>query len=286
MVRKMKCPYCGTNVNVSSHWTDATCQNCHQNFEIGVEIFELSEAEQKKEMELATQKIHAEEKAREERAIETKRRLRQMLHIPEPDPHANIKFEDEEEEKKAKQENADDDKKKKLIIIGGIAGIALIFIIVFVIMITSAMKKASSDQTASAPEAKQEQTTEVTQTAADDAISTSEVTSEAHDGGWVDGFSIDSNSSDGRYKIDLQSSDTGEQREVNVKPAVTDNNQSQDSTDQSISENKLPEDKNPESTSSNTSPAASIEEGNADMTPGQVGTDDKEVLNILFNGAE
>lgn len=286
MVRKMKCPYCGTNVNVSSHWTDATCQNCHQNFEIGVEIFELSEAEQKKEMELATQKIHAEEKAREERAIETKRRLRQMLHIPEPDPHANIKFEDEEEEKKAKQENTDNDKRKKLIIIGGIAGIVLIFIIVFAIMITSAMKKVSSDQTASAPEAKPAQTTEVIQTAANDTVLTSEVTSEAHDGGWVDGFSIDSNPSDGRYKIDLQSSDTGEQREVNVKPAVTDNNQSQDPANQSISENKLPEDKKPETTSSNTSPAAAKEEGNANMTPGQVGTDDKEVLNILFNGAE
>lgn len=286
MVRKMKCPYCGTNVNVSSHWTDATCQNCHQNFEIGVEIFELSEAEQKKEMELATQKIHAEEKAREERAIETKRRLRQMLHIPEPDPHANIKFEDEEEEKKAKQANTDDDKKKKLIIIGGIAGIVLIFIIVFVIMITSAMKKASSAQTASAPEVKPSQTIEVLQTASNDTVLTSEVTSEAHDGGWVDGFSIDSNPSDGRYKIDLQSSDTGEQREVNVKPDVTDNNQSQDPANQSISENKLPEDKKPETTSSNTSPAAAKEEGNANMTPGQVGTDDKEVLNILFNGAE
>ena len=280
MVRKMKCPYCGTNVNVSSHWTDATCQNCHQNFEIGVEIFELSEAEQKKEMELATQKIHAEEKAREERAIETKRRLRQMLHIPEPDPHANIKFEDEEEEKKAKQENADDDKKKKLIIIGGIAGIVLIFIIVFAIMITSAMKKASSGQTASAPKAKP------AQTAANDTISTSELTSEAHDGGWVDGFSIDSNPSDARYKIDLQSSDTGEQREVNVKPAVTNNNQSQGPANQSISENKLPEDKKPGTTSSNTSPAAAKEEGNANMTPGQVGTADKKVLNILFNGAE
>lgn len=284
MVRKMKCPYCGTNVNVSSHWTDATCQNCHQNFEIGVEIFELSEAEQKKEMELATQKIHAEEKAREERAIETKRRLRQMLHIPEPDPHANIKFEDEEEEKKAKQTNTDDDKKKKFIIIGGIAGIVLIFIIVFVIVITSAMKKASSAQTASASEAKPAQTIEVVQTESNDTVLTSEVTSEAHDGGWVDGFSIDSNPSDGRYKIDLQSSDTGEQREVNVKPAVTDNNQNQEN--QSISENKLPEDKKPETTSSNTSPAAAKEEGNANMTPGQVGTDDKEVLNILFNGAE
>lgn len=286
MVRKMKCPYCGTNVNVSSHWTDATCQNCHQNFEIGVEIFELSEAEQKKEMELATQKIHAEEKAREERAIETKRRLRQMLHIPEPDPHANIKFEDEEEEKKAKQGNTDDDKKKKLIILGGIAGIVLIFIIVFVIMITSAMKKASSTQTASAPEAKPAQTTEVIQTASNDTVLTSEVTSEAHDGGWVDGFSIDSNSSDGRYKIDLQSSDTGEQRDVNVQPDVEDNDQSQDPANQTVSENKLPEDEKSETTSSNTSPAAAKEEGNANMTPGQVGTDDKEVLNILFNGAE
>lgn len=286
MVRKMKCPYCGTNVNVSSHWTDATCQNCHQNFEIGVEIFELSEAEQKKEMELATQKIHAEEKAREERAIETKRRLRQMLHIPEPDPHANIKFEDEEEEKKAKQENTDDDKKKKLIIIGGIAGIVLIFIIVFVIMISSAMKKASSAQTASAPEAKPPQTTEVMQTASNDTVLASEVTSEAHDSGWVDGFSIDSNPSDGRYKIDLQSSDTGEQREVNVKHDVTDNNQSQDPANQSISENKLPEDKKSETTSSNTSPAAAKEEGNANMMPGQVGTDDKELLNTLFNGTE
>lgn len=285
MVRKMKCPYCGTNVNVSSHWTDATCQSCHQNFEIGIEIFELSEAEQKKETELAVQKIYAEEKAREERAIETKRRLRQMLHIPEPDPHANVKFEDEEE-KKAKPENTDGDKKKKLIIIGGIAGIVLVLIIVFVIMIASAMKKISSAQTASASEVKPPQTTEVVQTASNDTVLTSEVTSEAHDSGWVDGFSIDSNPSDGRYKVDLQSSDTGEQRDVNVKPDTTDDNRSQDPANQSVSGNKLSEDKKPETTSSNTSSAIIKEEGNANMTPGQVGTDDKEVLNILFNGTD
>lgn len=289
MVRKINCPYCGTIVGVSSHWTTATCPKCSQSFEIGVDVFDLSEEEQKKENELAMKKIHEEEEARKERAIETKRRVREFLHLPEPDPYADIEFEDEDDGK-ASPESADD-KKKKMLIIGGIAGVLLLFVIIFIIMISAAMKKAPAGAVTQT-EQKQTVVTQENKSAnqKNNPVKQDEATAttEKHDSGWVDGFAIDSNPSDGRYKIDLQSSDSGEQREVqkgnpkdNQKPVNTAQTGT-NNTGSAVSENTTSE--NTGSASAAYSPAAAQDNDSAAMTSGTTSIDDKGILNSLFNG--
>lgn len=277
MVRMMKCPYCGKDVRVSSHWTTATCQNCHESFEIGVEVFELSEEEQAKEQERAMKEIHEKEQEKQDRQIETKRRLRQMLHLPEPDPYAGIKFEGEEEEKPVKNDNMDN---KKRLLIAGVIGAGVLVIIVLAAIIVSALGSNSVQPIAEATPAPEQ--TEATQVA-----SSGEATVEQYDGTWTDGFSIDSNPDDGKYMIDLQSSDTGEQKEVYLKPDVED-----DSVKDSVSQNnvKSPEEKQelPDNTQVSgelpASPAAAKDEGNAYMGSGNDTGFDKALINKLFNG--
>ena len=277
MVRMMKCPYCGKDVRVSSHWTTATCQNCHESFEIGVEVFELSEEEQAKEQERAMKEIHEKEQEKQDRQIETKRRLRQMLHLPEPDPYAGIKFEGEEEEKPVKNDNMGN---KKRLLIAGVIGAGVLVIIVLAVIIVSALGSNSVQPIAEATPAPEQ--TEATQVA-----SSGEATVEQYDGTWTDGFSIDSNPDDGKYMIDLQSSDTGEQKEVYLKPDVED-----DSVKDSVSQNnvKSPEEKQelPDNTQVSgelpASPAAAKDEGNAYMGSGNDTGSDKALINKLFNG--
>ena len=52
---------------------------------------------------------------------------------------------------------------------------------------------------------------------------------QAHDSGWVDGYSIDSDTTDGKWKIDLQSQ-PGEQQEVHLTPDVVDESESETGT--------------------------------------------------------
>lgn len=212
MVRKMKCPFCQNVVNVSSHWETAICNKCHQSFEIGVDIFELTDEEQMKEMEDARKKIKEQEALRDERIKETRKRLRAAFRLPEEDPHADVNFEDDEvsDEEESEKEPMNH---KKLLILCGLACAVLLFIIIFVIFITTAlMSKAGDTSTqSSVSQSVQEQTKPV--------VSDNKVTTEQHDGSWVDGFSVDSNNKDGKYMIDLQSSDK-EQREVTLTPDV------------------------------------------------------------------
>lgn len=277
MVRMMKCPYCGKDVRVSSHWTTATCQSCHESFEIGVEVFELSEEEQAKEQERAVKEIHEKEQEKQDRQVETKRRLRQMFHFPEPDPYAGIKFEGEEEEKPVKNDSIDN---KKRLLIAGVIGAGVLVIIILVVIIVSALGSNSVQPIAETTPTPEQ--TEVTQVA-----SSGEATVEQYDGTWTDGFSIDSNPDDGKYMIDLQSSDTGEQKEVYLKPDVED-----ESAKDSVSQNnvKSPEEKQelPDNTQASgelpASPAAAKDEGNAYMGSGNDTGSDKALINKLFNG--
>lgn len=277
MVRMMKCPYCGKDVRVSSHWTTATCQSCHESFEIGVEVFELSEEEQAKEQERAMKEIHEKEQEKQDRQVETKRRLRQMFHLPEPDPYAGIKFEGEEEEKPVKNDSIDN---KKRLLIAGVIGAGVLVIIVLAVIIVSALGSNSVQPIAEATPAPEQ--TEATQ-----VVSSGEATVEQYDGTWTDGFSIDSNPDDGKYMIDLQSSDTGEQKEVYLKPDVED-----ESAKDSVSQNnvKSPEEKQelPDNTQASgelpASPAAAKDEGNAYMGSGNDTGSDKALINKLFNG--
>lgn len=279
MVRMMKCPYCGKDVRVSSHWTTATCQSCHENFEIGVEVFELSEEEQAKEQERAVKEIHEKEQEKQDRQVETKRRLRQMFHLPEPDPYAGIKFEGEEEEKPVKNDSIDN---KKRLLIAGVIGAGVLVIIILVVIIVSALGSNSVQPIAETTPTPAPEQTEVTQVA-----SSGEATVEQYDGSWTDGFSIDSNPDDGKYMIDLQSSDTGEQKEVYLKPDVED-----ESAKDSVSQNnvKSPEEKQelPDNAQASgelpASPAAAKDEGNAYMGSGNDTGSDKALINKLFNG--
>lgn len=278
MVRMMKCPCCGKDVRVSSHWTTATCQNCHESFEIGVEVFELSEEEQAKEQERAMKEIHEKEQEKQDRQVETKRRLRQILHLPEPDPYAGIKFEGEEEEKPVKNDSADN---KKRLLIAGIIGAGVLVVIILAVIIVSALGSDSSAPAVAANTPAPEQT-EVTQVA-----SSGEATVEQYDGTWTDGFSIDSNPDDGKYMIDLQSSDTGEQKEVYLKPDVED-----ESAKDSVSQNNAKSSEEKQELPDNTqvsgelpaSPAAAKDEGNAYMGSGNDTGSDKALINKLFNG--
>jgi hypothetical protein len=212
MVRKMKCPFCQNVVNVSSHWETAICNKCHQSFEIGVDIFELTDEEQMKEMEAARKKIKEQEALRDERIKETRKRLRAAFRLPEEDPHADVNFEDDEvsDEEESEKEPMNH---KKLLILCGLACAVLLFIIIFVIFITTAFRSKTGDTStqSSVSQSVQEQTKPV--------VSDNKVTTEQHDGSWVDGFSVDSNNKDGKYMIDLQSSDK-EQREVTLTPDV------------------------------------------------------------------
>lgn len=277
MVRMMKCPYCGKDVRVSSHWTTATCQSCHESFEIGVEVFELSEEEQAKEQERAMKEIHEKEQEKQDRQIETKRRLRQMLHLPEPDPYAGIKFEGEEEEKPVKNDSIDN---KKRLLIAGVISAGVLVIIILVVIIVSALGSNSVQPIA-------ETTPTPEQTGVTQVASSGEATVEQYDGSWTDGFSIDSNPDDGKHMIDLQSSDTGEQKEVYLKPDVED-----ESAKDSVSQNnvKSPEEKQelPDNTQVSeelpASPAAAKDEGNAYMGSGNDTGSDKALINKLFNG--
>lgn len=216
MVRKMKCPFCGNQVSVSSHWETATCNKCHQNFEITVDIFELSDAEHEKEMDAAKKKIQEEELRRDERAKETKKRLRAALHLPEADPHAGVEFEDDEKVADETPEKQPKDR-KKIIILGGLIGTVVLFVLIFALVIGSALKKANAGNAdGNDTEATPSQTTQTESVETDD-----KPTVEENDGEWVDGYSIDSNNEDGKYMIDLQSSD-GEQKEVTLTPDVVD----------------------------------------------------------------
>ena len=212
MVRKMKCPFCQNVVNVSSHWETAICNKCHQSFEIGVDIFELTDEEQMKEMEEARKKIKEQEALRDERIKETRKRLRAAFRLPEEDPHADVDFEDDEthEEENPEKEPIN---RRKLLILCGLACAVLLFIIIFVIFITTALRSKAGDSLA------QSSTSQQTQVQTKSVTSDNKVTTEQHDGSWVDGFSIDSNNKDGKYMIDLQSSDK-EQREVTLTPDV------------------------------------------------------------------
>jgi hypothetical protein len=212
MVRKMKCPFCQNVVNVSSHWETAICNKCHQSFEIGVDIFELTDEEQMKEMEEARKKIKEQEALRDERIKETRKRLRAAFRLPEEDPHADVNFEDDEvsDEEESEKEPMNH---KKLLILCGLACAVLLFIIIFVIFITTALRSKAGDTLA------QSSTSQQTQVQTKSVTSDNKATTEQHDGSWVDGFSVDSNNKDGKYMIDLQSSDK-EQREVTLIPDV------------------------------------------------------------------
>lgn len=217
MVRKMKCPFCQNVVNVSSHWETAICNKCHQRFEIGVDIFELTDEEQMKEMEEARKKIKEQEALRDERIKETRKRLRAAFRLPEEDPHVDVDFEDDETpDENVSDEDVSDEEpinRRKLLILCGLACAVLLFIIIFVIFITTALRSKAGDTStqSSVSQSAQEQTKSVT--------SDNKVTTEQHDGSWVDGFSVDSNNKDGKYMIDLQSSEK-EQREVTLTPDV------------------------------------------------------------------
>lgn len=278
MVRMMKCPYCGKDVRVSSHWTTATCQSCHESFEIGVEVFELSEEEQAKEQERAMKEIHEKEQEKQDRQIETKRRLRQMLHLPEPDPYVGIKFEGEEEEKPVKNDSIDN---KKRLLIAGVIGAGVLVIIILVVIIVSALGSNSVQPIAETTPTPEQ--TEVTQMA-----SSGEATVEQYDGAWTDGFSIDSNPDDGKYMIDLQSSDTGEQKEVYLKPDVEDNSEKDSVSQNSVQKTDDAKQELPDNTQVSeelpASPAAAKDEGNAYMGSGNDTGSDKELINKLFNG--
>ena len=277
MVRMMKCPYCGKDVRVSSHWTTATCQSCHESFEIGMEVFELSEEEQAKEQERAMREIHEKEQEKQDRQAETKRRLRQMLHLPEPDPYAGIKFEGEDEKKSVK--NGSTDTKKRLLV-GGVIGAGVLVIIILVVIIVSALGSSNAPAVAEVTPAP-EKTETVT------VASSGEATVEKYDGSWTDGFSIDSNPDDGKYMIDLQSSDSGEQKEVYLKPDVED-----DSAKDSVSQNNVKKTdeatqnqvNHPSDTELSVSPAAAKDTDNAYMGSGNDTGSDKDVINSLFNG--
>ena len=126
------------------------------------------------------------------------------------------------------------------------------------------------------------------QTGVTQVASSGEVTVEQYDGAWTDGFSIDSNPDDGKYMIDLQSSDTGEQKEVYLKPDVED-----ESAKDSVSQNSVQKtDDSKQELPDNTqvseelpaSPAAAKDEGNAYMGSGNDTGSDKALINKLFNG--
>lgn len=209
MVRPMKCPYCGKEVSVSSHWSDTTCPHCRNVFEIGLEVFELSEEEQKKEQERALAEIRRKEKEDAERKAEAARRLRRTFRLPDPDPHKNIRF--EEEEKTAQEPSV---RKKKMAVILLLAGTVLLVVIAAAVLLSVAGKRR--EEPAPQEETLQEEGTEQ----GEQVVDTTD--GQAHDSGWNDGWSIDSNPEDGMFKIDLQSSDTGEQKDVKLKPDVAD----------------------------------------------------------------
>lgn len=280
MVRPMKCPYCGSTVNVSSHWKDTTCPNCKNVFEIGLEVFELSEEEQKKEQERALADIKKKEEEAALRKAETAKRLRQTLKLPEPDPHKHIKFEDEEQPKTPEVT----DKKKRMIMIGVAAGVFVLILIVVIFLASMISKKAAIDATAVT-------TTEAT-TVAETETSSSEVINttdnQMYDSGWNDGYSIDSNSEDGRFKIDLQDSDSGEQRDGNVRPDVVDETEAP--KQDTVSDNTI-QTPAPESTGSSNNSSVNGLDSSAvgPETPGTPGTtssaDDSSVINdMILNG--
>lgn len=211
MVRPMKCPYCGKEVSVSSHWSDTTCPHCRNVFEIGLEVFELSEEEQKKEQERALAEIRRKEKEDADRKAEAARRLRRTFRLPDPDPHKNIRF--EEEEKTAQEPCV---KKKKMAVILLLAGTVLFVVIAAAILLSVAGKRREEP----APAPREETLQEEGSAQGEQVVDTTD--GQAHDSGWNDGWSIDSNPEDGMFKIDLQSSDTGEQKDVKLKPDVTD----------------------------------------------------------------
>lgn len=279
MVRPMKCPYCGSTVNVSSHWKDTTCPNCKNVFEIGLEVFELSEEEQKKEQERALADIKKKEEEAAMRKAETAKRLRQTLKLPEPDPHKHIKFEDEQSEKPEVT-----DKKKRMIIIGAAAGV-FVLILIFVIFLASVIsKKATIDTTAV--------TTTETTTVADAEESSSEVINttdnQMYDSGWNDGYSIDSNSEDGRFKIDLQDSDSGEQKDGNVRPDVIDETEApkQDTVSDNTMQTPVPESTDSSNSFSVNGLDSSAVGPETPGTPGNTSSaDDSSVINdMILNG--
>lgn len=201
MVRPMKCPYCGKEVSVSSHWTQTTCPDCRNEFEIGLEVFELSEEEQKKEQERALREIEKKEKEAAQRKAEASRRLRQALRLPQPDPHRHIKFEEPEP---AKPENTD--RKKRMLAIGLITATVLLVLAAAGILLASA-------KSAPAGEADTGQPVQESQEPAPEPATDMSMEKQENDSGWNDGYAIDSNSEDGMFKIDLQFSDEGKQRE-------------------------------------------------------------------------
>lgn len=219
MVRPMKCPYCGKEVSVSSHWTKTTCPDCKNEFEIGLEVFELSEEEQKKEQERALQEIEKKEKEMVQRKAETSRRLRQVFHLPEPDPHRHIKFEEEEPKEPEKTE-----KQKRMLVAVLIAATVLIVLAAAGILLASAGSTPAEDMSTEQP-AQESVEVQVTDTS---------VEKQENDSDWNDGYAIDSNSQDGMFKIDLQSSDGGEQREPESGGRTEGSIEEQDATEQAV----------------------------------------------------
>lgn len=269
MVRPMKCPYCNNMVSVSSHWKETTCPNCKNVFEIGLEVFELSEEEQKKEQVKALADIHKKEQEAAMRKAETAKRLRQVFHLPEPDPHRHIKFEEDESEKTELPKN-----NKKFVVIAGIAGGVIVFAIMVLILISALNKKLHTEEVVVT-----ENQAEITET-----VNTTE--SQMYDSEWNDGYAIDSNSEDGRFKIDLQSSDTGEQKDVKVRPDVVDD--ITESSDKTVSENKVPAASDTGSTSSSSGESSSAiqkEAGSAYSANTPTASDDSEVISdMILNG--
>lgn len=203
MVRKMKCPYCGTLIDVSSHWDSTICPKCHETIEIGADIFKLSEEEQKKENEDAMKRIREEEAVREARIKETKSRMRALFHLPPEDPYSDIKFEDEEQESDASAGS-----KSVIPNAIGILAIAVgafVIIVCILIWIMFSARMASSDSTQISATGASIQTVAVS----------NKPTVEASDGKWQDGYTIDSNSQDGKKMIDYQS-EPGKQRNILV----------------------------------------------------------------------
>lgn len=204
MVRTMNCPYCGKPVKVSSHWPTAICPSCHGNFDVGVEIFELTPEEQAKENEAALKKIKAEEDERDARVKKTRTRMRAMLHLPAEDPHAGVNFEDDEHPQgndDAPDKKNTDDRKKK-VIIAAAAGVIALFLLIVILFFATVIRRMGGGSSGQQP-------SQQAQAVSSDSSGqqAAEASSEANDGEWSDGYSIDSNTKDAEHKIDLQSSD-------------------------------------------------------------------------------
>lgn len=280
MVRKTNCPNCGKPVSISSHWESATCGACHTVFSLTSDMFDISEEEQKRDIELAQKEIEAVEEKRKAQAKATRERLRRTLHLPEIDKYADVDFEDDTKSDDGSEEKPD---KKKLVVLGGVIGGAVLLVIILVVIIGSALGRRGNTEAVST----EKQTTKQESVAENDIQENPAATTEEHDGTWVDGYAVDSNPDDGKYMIDLQSDDG--QRDGNLAPAVTDE---ASDTDNDLSEDTADDisDESSESTGIRQleSSAASEEKSSvsSDSSKQTGSTGDADVIKMLQDGVD